>query len=53
MCVLGGGRRCLRVVSMRYNCCSGFLVKGKVWVKFVGSHVPQLFLAHFTGFGIY
>lgn len=51
--IRGGGRRCLKVVSMRYTCFAGFLVKGKRWVKFVGSRVPQLFLVLFTGFGIY
>lgn len=31
----------------------GFLVKGKGWVRLVGSHVPLHFQGPFTGFGIY
>lgn len=31
----------------------GFLLQGEGWVRFVGSRIPQLFLALFTGFGIY
>lgn len=43
-----------KIGSMRYlKRRSGFLVQSKGWVRFVGSHVPQLFLALFTGFGIY
>lgn len=44
---------CVCVCSATPKSLFGFLVKGKAWVRLVGSHVPPHFQGPFTGFGIY